>query len=67
MKANYGMINNQKDIERIMTEGKATEWVETGWDRDGWETHHIVKGYEYKGKRYIIRTDRDGWAEAVER
>lgn len=66
MKATYGMITNQKDIARIMENGKAIEWVETGWDRDGWETHRTVKGYKYNGKQYTIGTDRDGWTIAYE-
>lgn len=55
-----------KNAWEIEKNGKPVEWKEKAYDRDGWEYERKVSGYEYEGKRYILRDDRDGWLEAIE-
>ena len=63
----FGIITWENGAKEILNNGKDITWEETRANRDGWPMKVTVNGKEYEGKRYIIRTDRDGWFEAVER
>lgn len=63
---NYNLIAESEYAWEIKENGTKVYWTEVEIDRDGFEAETLCEGYEYRGKRYTLELDRDGWLWATE-
>lgn len=63
---NKNLIAESEYAWEIQENGTKVYWTEVEIDHDGFEAETLCEGYEYRGKRYTLELDRDGWLWATE-